>query len=305
MGRGGGAGSGKSGRGGRGFSSHRSSGPSSGRKPLLSGGRSGSFPSHRKSSPPPRSPRRSSWGSPPPGRSPWGSPSPGRSPWGSPSPGRSSWGSPPPGGYRRQRTGGGCCGNFSTFVFLLFMIFLVAIVSLRSGKVQNFVRNLKQTIVSNDYNGANSDGKVEVSNPREKLAAEKCLRTELVLQDELHWISDLDTVKQAMETFYEKTGVQPYLYICDNIMRKGEEITDEQAESYLRDLYNSMYEDEGHMIFVFLEYAASEYITYLYTGTAASAVIDESAREIFLTNAFLYYTYSSLSYEYFFAMVFE
>lgn len=299
MGRGGGAAGGKPGRGGRGFSSHRSSaGGSSGRR-TSSGGSMGSLSSHRKSSAPRNpSPPRGSWGSsaprnPPPPRRSWDSPPP-----------RRSWG-PPPGGYGGQRTGRGCCGNFFLIVLLLAVILAAFFASLRSEKVQNFVRDLEQVIVPDDNRRAEDNGKAEKQTAREKLAAEKCLRTEQMIQDDLHWLSDTGTVKQAMEEFYEKTGVQPYLYICDRLNGKGEEITDEEAESYLEEKYNAMYQDEGHMIFVFMEYAASEYITYLYTGTEASVIINDDAREVFLTNADTYYTDSSLSDEAYFARVFR
>lgn len=141
--------------------------------------------------------------------------------------------------------------------------------------------------------------------PREKLGAEACISTDNVLKDEIGWISDTRMVKEGIDYFYKKTGVQPYLLICDHLGGKGGEITDAQAEAYLEDLYDSLFKDEGHMIYVFMEYAESEYVTYLYTGVAADSVIDQEAREIFLNKADRYYTDSSLSDEEFFAKTFH
>lgn len=141
--------------------------------------------------------------------------------------------------------------------------------------------------------------------PREKLGAEAAVSSSYVIGDELGWISNSKIVTDGMDYFYEKTGVRPYLLICDNLDGKGGEITDAQAEVSLKKLYNTLFHDEGHMIFTFMEYAESEYITYLYTGIAADSVMDQEAREIFLNNVDRFYTNSSLSDEEFFSKVFQ
>ena len=58
------------------------------------------------------------------------------------------------------------------------------------------------------------------------------------------------------------------------------------------------------MIFTFMEYAPSQYVTYLYTGTAADSVMDADARNLFLDCADRYYADSSLSDAEFFEKVF-
>lgn len=140
---------------------------------------------------------------------------------------------------------------------------------------------------------------------RSKLAAEACVRSDKVLEDSLDWLSDVKEVTDAIDYFYDKTGIQPYLLICDRIDGKGGEITDDEAKDYLERLYTSLYEDEGHMIFVFMEYEESEYITFLYTGAEADSLMDGEGKEIFLTNADRYYTDSSLSDEAYFAKIFR
>ena len=59
------------------------------------------------------------------------------------------------------------------------------------------------------------------------------------------------------------------------------------------------------MIFTFMEYAPSQYVTYLYTGTVADSVMDADARNLFLDCADRYYADSSLSDAEFFEKVFE
>lgn len=140
---------------------------------------------------------------------------------------------------------------------------------------------------------------------RVKLGAEACIRTDGMIKDTLEWLSDTKTVEKAMNQFYKKTGVQPYLYICNKIEGKGGEITDEEAQSFGQSLYDSMYQDEGHMIFIFMEYADSEYATFLYTGAEADQVMDADAREIFLDCADEFYTDSTLNDEEYFAKIFR
>lgn len=139
---------------------------------------------------------------------------------------------------------------------------------------------------------------------REKLAGGICISSNEVMSDELGWITDKKSVTDGIAYFYKKTGVQPYLLICDNMNGKGADITDEEAEEYLAQMYDLLFKDEGHMIFAFMEYDTSLYITYIYTGTAADGVIDSDAREIFLNTADRYYMDTSLSDEEYFKAVF-
>ncbi len=152
------------------------------------------------------------------------------------------------------------------------------------------------------------DAKREEAMPepgKEKLPEESCIRSDQVMDDRLGWISDTRMVGEAMDYFYAQTGVQPYLLICDSFDGKGETITDEEAHRYLQELYDSLYEDEGHMIFAFMEYAESEYYTYLYTGRTAVYIMDEEARGTFLEYADWFYTDSSLSDDTYFAEIFR
>ena len=139
---------------------------------------------------------------------------------------------------------------------------------------------------------------------REKLAESACITEDVWINDSLDWLGNDTSVRKAMKYFQEKTGIQPYLFITDNLDGKGGEITDKEAETYLADLYDSLYSDEGHMIFTFMEYAPSQNVTYLYTGTAADSVMDTDARNLFLDCADRYYADSSLSDAEFFEKVF-
>lgn len=56
---------------------------------------------------------------------------------------------------------------------------------------------------------------------RKKLGTEACISTDDILGDELGWITDIGTVQKGIDYFYDKTGVQHYLLICDNLDGKG------------------------------------------------------------------------------------
>lgn len=170
--------------------------------------------------------------------------------------------------------------------------------------LSNVITDKNQEESRNHEESSTADSGTMTHPSREKLEAELCEYKDFMLEDRLNWLSDTEVVEEAMNAFYAATGVQPYLLICDNINGIGGEITDEEALNYLDSFYDSLYVDEGHMIFVFMEYAESEYVTFLYTGKLADKVMDEEAREVFLDYVDYFYTDASLSDEEYFAKVF-
>lgn len=209
-------------------------------------------------------------------------------------------------GYAKPNYGGksakrGCC-CYILFVIAGFIAYFT-LLPIAMAKYREKVNSFPAAVENRDYSTAPVDefqGAQKV-----KLDAGACVRSSRVLEDSLGWLSDAEEVEAAMDYFYDRTGVQPYLLICDSIDGKGEEITDAEAETFLQGLYESLYADEGHMLFVFMEYEESEYITYLYAGTDAGSVMDGEAREMFLNNVDWYYSDSSLSDDAYFAKIFR
>lgn len=66
--------------------------------------------------------------------------------------------------------------------------------------------------------------------PREKLWDSACISSDSWIDARLGWLADIGQVTDAMRYFYGKTGVQPYLFICDSLDGKGGESTDGEAE---------------------------------------------------------------------------
>ena len=140
---------------------------------------------------------------------------------------------------------------------------------------------------------------------RAKLSPDKCHEINSYYTDELDWIHNSTKLERGMKTFYQKTGIQPYLYICDNIDgdRSGNYTLDKQ-EDFGNDLYDKYFEDEGHVILVFCEYRDSEYVCFTVAGRDAKTILDDDGREILLDSIDDLY-YSDLEDEEFFSKAFE
>ncbi|HIU87765.1 MAG TPA: hypothetical protein IAB10_02445 [Candidatus Avilachnospira avistercoris] len=140
--------------------------------------------------------------------------------------------------------------------------------------------------------------------PREKLGSELCTYSPIWYEDRLGWIHDEDELILGLEDFYEETGVQPFLYICGEIEGRGWDLDNETARAFLESMYGELFDDEGHLIYVFMEYEPSQFISFIYTGSAADTVIDDEAKDIILDHTEELY-YSDLSDEEFFSEVFS
>lgn len=137
---------------------------------------------------------------------------------------------------------------------------------------------------------------------REKLADGLATFDEYYL-DELDWIFDEDELYSGMEYFYEETGVAPFLYLTDNI--DGDYDPDEDTiETALNDFYDEHFDDEGHLLVLFMEDEDGYWQRYYVVGSAAKAVMDDEACEILMDFLDAYY-YSDLEDEEYFSTVFE
>lgn len=116
---------------------------------------------------------------------------------------------------------------------------------------------------------------------RTKLESTLCTKVDTWYQDDINWIHDEKTLLKGLKTFYDKTGVQPYLWITDNINGKAKP-TSSDFEAALQQKYQALFNDEGHLIVCFMESSPSVYATYYWVGSAAKGVIDDEAGEILL-----------------------
>jgi hypothetical protein len=102
--------------------------------------------------------------------------------------------------------------------------------------------------------------------------------------------ADQYSLENSMKSFYQKTGVQPYLYIDDDIngnTRPGYDAVEEFMYSEYAALFGS---DEGHLLILYFEYPNGEYNTWYMWGNNAHMVMDDEACEILLD--YIDYNYS-------------
>ena len=146
---------------------------------------------------------------------------------------------------------------------------------------------------------------------REALPSSKCQPVDTWFRDDWgDWINDKGeetAMVNGLKHFYEKTGVQPYVWIM------GEEGKDYMSEGSLEELGDNKYKemfgnDEGHLILIFREYPneSSNYVVTVTPGNDAwTLVIDEEAKEILLDFIDYYYTDDGLNEGQFFGKAFE
>lgn len=115
---------------------------------------------------------------------------------------------------------------------------------------------------------------------REALDKSKVTVTEYY-DDRLGWLTSGKKVENGMKYFFDKTGVQPYLVIADNIDGSVNP-SPSQTDKYLDDLYNQMFKDEQHMIILYFDNGSSWFTRY-YCGVSAGVVMDSEACEIMLS----------------------
>ncbi len=155
---------------------------------------------------------------------------------------------------------GGCgCG-----CLLMILAFIVAVV------------------FSSASGGISSDGSIESTIERTPMDSSKIVETDYYYYDNLDWIKSPTVLEGGMKIFYEKTGVQPFLIITDNI-NGNYRPTNAEAKAFMVEVYDLTFEDQGHMMVLFLE-AEDDHATWIYCGTDAAKVVDAEARDILYSN---------------------
>ena len=123
---------------------------------------------------------------------------------------------------------------------------------------------------------------------REPLEKGSVIETEYYT-DQLGWIRSSSTLESGMKEFYEKTGVQPYLFITDYVGTSGKP-TEEDFDNYANSLYDVLFEDEAHVLVLFYEKNSDgNYVTWYVAGKQAKTVVDKEGADILLDYIDKYY----------------
>ena len=89
-----------------------------------------------------------------------------------------------------------------------------------------------------------------------KLTEDDCDATGVYINDATGIIADTTELNAAMAAFYDKTGVEPYLYVTTYAMipetyKYSGKVQQETLENYAYRLYTQTFADEGHWLILF------------------------------------------------------
>jgi uncharacterized membrane protein len=188
--------------------------------------------------------------------------------------------------------GSGGCGGCAGFSSLFAVILVLLVILLVIFAVQDFIPG-----------SGGSGGVTRSTVQREALPRGSVVETGYYT-DELNWIQNRTTLTAGMRNFYQRTGVQPYLYITDNINGSASPSVSE-AEAFAQALYDELFQDEAHLLVIFFEPRPSYYHTWYLAGRQAKAVLDDEAMDILLDYIDRYYYHDRYNEEQFFSMAFD
>lgn len=189
------------------------------------------------------------------------------------------WGPPPPGGgfpYHHYGGYGGyypprrssSIGGILTAIFFLF-VFLFVFVSSFSNDKQVSTRN------------------------REKIENPVAYTNDCV-KDEIGYVEDVSTLSRNLQNFYNKTGIQPYIYLKAYDASLS---TDAEKEDYAKDWYDKNIDNEDTFLYVYFEDADPDEVGYMayVNGKEVTSVMDAEAVSIFWNYIDRYWTDGSLT----------
>ena len=208
-----------------------------------------------------------------------------------------------PGGMRPPSGGGGggggsgcggCClgqGCLSVIIIVVVLFFIFAVVG-------GMVSTSGSSAVSSGSSSSTSIGKSTVE--REALPMSASRETGYYT-DEEDWFSRPSTLEKGLKYFYQKTGVQPYVYVVGS--SHGTTISALQA--FADEQYDALFSDEAHYLMVFYDNGAGGYSWAYSVGTQAKTIMDNEANEILADYIDRYYYDNTITDEEFFSLSFE
>ena len=189
----------------------------------------------------------------------------------------------PPASPAAQATGcaGGCLGIVVAFIIL------------------GLISALATTLIpscSTDYAEQGASTVV-----REPLPAGSVHKTAYYTDEDGDWIHDASELESGLRAFYDKTGVQPYVYILPN----GTTASVSQLTSAAERAYDQLFDDEGHFLLVFCDDGNASYNCGYASGSLAAQVMDSEAIDILSEQIERAYNDYSLSEEEIFSEAFS
>ncbi len=144
-----------------------------------------------------------------------------------------------------------------------------------------------------------SNGTTRSTEKREKMDTSSTTYSNTWFIDELGWLGRGSELRDGLESFYKKTGVQPLVYLAEyksDYDFNNYDYMFAKAEALYKELFGS---DEGHLLFVY--YACeNDYpslmdgMAYYVCGKQTEVVMDENAKDI-LKSSYDHYYYGDTS----------
>lgn len=200
---------------------------------------------------------------------------------------------------RRRYNRGGCsgCAGGGCFSGIFTMIIIFVLFNFIWGIIPGNNNTAVETVQVN-------------SSTIEREAIEKGLVNKTdYYEDDLGWIKNPKQLEEGLQYFYDKTNVQPFVYITDNI-NGDPNPAPEEIDEFSSDLYDELFTDEAHLLLVHFENYDQyqyEYSYHTVYGSQAKVLMDDEAETILFD--YLDYHYGrdpdQVSEEQFFSEAFE
>lgn len=200
-------------------------------------------------------------------------------------------GYPPPRRPVRYRRNTGCgCGSVFSTIFVFIIIAVVLMSMLPSACAVSCAGSVTRS-----------------TEKREKIDRKYVDYMNEWYDDDLGWFGRHNNeLIDGLETFYEETGIQPYIALVEY----GKcEMTAEAEEAYAENLYEETFSDEGHLLFVYFacENDRQDLMDgdwYYICGYDTETVMDSEAKEILESYFRYFYDDTSLDVDELFANTF-
>ncbi len=197
-----------------------------------------------------------------------------------------AWGGPRPryhmsmpffGGFARPRPavgvpvagGGGCGGCLGGVVGLVLAALLIALLTTSLSLCDG-------GSYGSSYDRPSYAQQSDSDTVREKLPADAVTKTDYYTDADGDWVHSTGRLTKGLEEFYERTGVQPYVYILPN----GQTTSGSELTALAEQLYPELFSDEGHLLLVFCDAGDGTFNCGYTVGSAASAIMDSEALDV-------------------------
>lgn len=199
--------------------------------------------------------------------------------------------------YRRTYRRSTGCGPVASLVVVILIITFVVISEFLSAGF---------SLLSSCVGSGIRTGGITSTKNREKLDSSLVNVSTEWYTDELGWIEYENALIRGMENFYNKTGIQPYLYL----VKSNGTMSTEEMTSFANETYDKLFTDEGHILLCYFSCKNDnvwlvEGEMELVMGQSTESIMDDEAKRIFWDTYDYYYEDSSLEIEEFYGKVFS